>query len=50
MLTKSVDDDERKSEIDKHKHESVTNAKDGKAEWKHELASSSESAVRILNP
>ena len=41
-------DEERNSEIDKHKSESVDNAKEGKGEWKKELASNSEAAVSLV--
>ena len=48
-LPKDIDDAERRSEIDKHKDESVSKAKDGKGEWKKELASSSEAAVCLVH-
>ena len=50
VLIWSPDDDaERRQEIDKHKDESVSKAKNGEGEWKRELASSSEAAV-CLSP
>lgn len=39
------DDPNRDAKIDHHKHDSVQKAKKGDAEWKPELASSSEQAV-----
>ena len=41
------DSDQRKTEIDGHKDDSLAKQKDGKAHWKHELASSSEAAVCV---
>ena len=38
-------DEERNAEIEKHKQDSVEKAKEGKGEWKGELASNSEAAV-----
>lgn len=35
----------RAKNIDDHKHDSVSKSKDGKGEWKKELASNSEAAV-----
>ncbi|CAF9929412.1 MAG: hypothetical protein GOMPHAMPRED_005393 [Gomphillus americanus] len=38
--------EERNSEIDKHKNDSVGKAQEGKGEWKKELASNSEAAIK----
>ena len=48
-LIDDLEDDERKAEIDKHKDESLDKQKSGKGEWKKELASSSEAAVRLID-
>ena len=50
MLKIRIDHDDdaetHKEEIEKHKQDSLQQKKDGKAGWKKELASNSESAVR----
>lgn len=43
-----ADEGDRKAEIDAHKNDSLGKQKDGRPEWKHQLASSSEAAVRDL--
>ena len=40
-----ADEEGRAEKVESHKQESIKNAKDGKAAWKDELASDSESIV-----
>lgn len=48
MLTDCLLDEEGRSDaVDKKKHEHLDKVKQGKAEWEEELASDSESMVRI---
>lgn len=41
------DSEQRASEIESHKQDQLKKQKEGKAEWKRELASDSEAAVRL---
>lgn len=41
-----MDAEHRNSEVEYHKRDSISKAKQGKGEWKEELASSSESIVK----
>ena len=47
-LESSEADEERKTDIDNHKHDQLKKQKEGKGHWKRELGSNSESAVRGL--
>lgn len=47
-LESSEADEERKADIDHHKHDQLKKQEEGKGHWKRELGSNSESAVRGL--
>lgn len=46
MIIADQDADDRKAKIDQHKDEQLKGQKEGKGQWKGELGSNSESAVR----
>ena len=47
-LESSEADEERKADIENHKHDQLKKQEEGKGHWKRELGSNSESAVRGL--